>query len=284
MTRQIFKGAIYLFTLLSAMLLLLLVGFLLLNSTSFFTEVSLFDFLLNGDWDVSTEPFSFGLFNILVANFAVAFLACIFSFFISLGVTIFICFFASAWLRHTLDWMIRILAGIPSIIYGFFALYTVVKILESGLKMSAGESVLAASLILSVMILPFFTSHLLQSVGLLKNFKTNSDALGVSTGYFIRKIIFRKSIKASILGFILAFSRAAGETMAVMMVIGNTPLFPHLLSKAQTIPSLIALEMGMSEAGSLHYHALIASGFILLIFIFMLNIFIFKFEKNNERF
>jgi len=75
MTGQIFKGAIYLFTLLSAMLLLLLVGFLLLNSTSFFTEVSLFDFLLNGDWDVSTEPFSFGLFNILVANFVVAFLA-----------------------------------------------------------------------------------------------------------------------------------------------------------------------------------------------------------------
>ena len=72
--------------------------------------------------------------------------------------------------------------------------------------------------------------------------------------------------------------------MAVMMVIGNTPLFPHLLSKAQTIPSLIALEMGMSEAGSLHYHALIASGFVLLVFIFMLNIIIFKFEKNNERF
>jgi len=81
MTGQIFKGGLYVFTFLSATLLLLLVGFLLLNSTSFFAEVSLFDFLLNDDWYVSTEPFSFGLFNILVANFAVAFLACIFSFF-----------------------------------------------------------------------------------------------------------------------------------------------------------------------------------------------------------
>ena len=75
--------------------------------------------------------------------------------------------------------------------------------------------------------------------------------------------------------FLLAFARATGETMAVMMVIGNSPLFPHLLTKAQTVPALIALEIGMSEVGSRHYSALFASAFVLLIAVLIINIIFF---------
>ena len=74
---------------------------------------------------------------------------------------------------------------------------------------------------------------------------------------------------------VLSLGRAMGETMAVMMVIGNAPIFPTLLGKGQTIPSLIALEMGMVEVGSLHYSALFAAGLVLLIILLALNITVF---------
>lgn len=80
----------------------------------------------------------------------------------------------------------------------------------------------------------------------------------------------------------ISFSRAIGETMAVMMVIGNAPIFPKLLSKAQTIPSLIALEIGMSEVYSEHYYALFASGFILLILVLIINILLFVINRKSK--
>ncbi|HZK09601.1 MAG TPA: phosphate ABC transporter permease subunit PstC, partial [Clostridia bacterium] len=79
----------------------------------------------------------------------------------------------------------------------------------------------------------------------------------------------RKSIIAAI---VLALGRGMGETMAVMMVIGNAPIFPKLFNKTQTIASLIALEMGMAEVGSMHYHALFASGFVLMIMLLLINL------------
>ena len=280
MKNQLFKIGVHCFTLLSLGILLTLIVFLFNESGEFFRTVKVSDFLLSEDWDISSEPFSFGILNILAANFLVAGLACLFSFILAVGVTLFICFYATGNYRYLLLQAIKILAGIPSIIYGFFALFVIVKCLENTLSLSSGESLLAGSLILSVMILPFFTSHLIDSMMLIKQrFQQDSDALGVSQGFFIRHIVLRESVFAALTGFVVAFSRAVGETMATMMVIGNTPLFPALLSKIQTIPSLIALEMGTSEVGSQHYYALIASGCVLLCLVFLLNIMLFILER-----
>ena len=280
--RKSFKLSIYFFTILSVVMLIVFVGFLITNSFSFFKTHSILEFLFSSEWDARDG--NFGLFYILLANFFIAILACFISSFFAFGTTLFICFYAKGVLKIVLNWMIEILAGIPSIIYGFFGLFTIVKLIENGLSLSAGESVLAGSLILSIMILPFFTTHMIKSVNLAKDrFLKDSDSLGVSRGFFIRNIIIKEFFLATITGFILAFSRAVGETMAVMMVIGNTPLFPHILSKAQTIPSLIALEMGMSEVGSSHYYALIASGLVLFVFVALLNLLIFILENKTKK-
>ncbi|MGF7432126.1 phosphate ABC transporter permease subunit PstC [Pasteurella bettyae] len=284
MKGQYFKFGVHFFTFLSVCILFTLVAFLFTESSTFFSQNRLSDFLWNTDWDVSSEPFSFGIFYILLANFLVAFLACIISSVIAFGVTLFICFYAKTKYQKLLIKLIKILAGIPSIIYGFFALFVIVKLLENVLSISSGESLLAGSFILSIMILPFFTSHMIESMELVKKqYQQDSDALGISIEFFIQKVVFPTCLKASVAGFILAFSRAIGETMATMMAIGNTPLFPYLLSKIQTIPSLIALEMGTSEVGSQHYYALIASGSTLFCIVFILNIILFQLERKNGK-
>ena len=113
-----------------------------------------------------------------------------------------------------------------------------------------------------------------------KKYEKISEAMGVSKWYMVSEIILPLSLKSIIISIILSLGRAMGETMAVMMVIGNAPIFPKLMGKAQTISSLIALEMGMAEVGSLHYSALFASGFILMMMIFCINIFINYLKKK----
>ena len=89
--------------------------------------------------------------------------------------------------------------------------------------------------------------------------------------YLVAAVIIPASWRNILLALILAVGRAMGETMAVMMVIGNANLFPRLLGKSETIPSVIALEMGTAVAGSTHYHALYAAGLVLMILLFLVN-------------
>jgi len=91
----------------------------------------------------------------------------------------------------------------------------------------------------------------------------------------IRKLILPNSKRSILASAVLALGRGMGETMAVMMVIGNSSIMPKLLGRAQTIPSLIALEMGMAEVGSLHYHGLFAAGFILMVILLVINIILY---------
>ena len=159
-------------------------------------------------------------------------------------------------IRDIIKPFIDILAGIPSVIYGFIGLIVIVKSLEK-LGRTSGESVLAGGILLSIMVLPFIISICEESMSKLYiEYEIVSKSLGVSKYYFISEIVLPNSIKSIIISTVLAFGRALGETMAVMMVIGNAPIFPTLFGKAQTISSLIALEMGMVEVGSPHYNAL----------------------------
>ncbi|HBK85650.1 MAG TPA: phosphate ABC transporter permease subunit PstC, partial [Firmicutes bacterium] len=107
-----------------------------------------------------------------------------------------------------------------------------------------------------------------------------SSALGVSKWYMVTELILPASRKSILVSMALAIGRAMGETMAVMMVIGNSTKFPTLLGKAQTIPALIALEMGMVEVNSLHYHALYAAGLVLMLLLFAINAIIMSVKQK----
>ncbi|WBB30453.1 phosphate ABC transporter permease subunit PstC [Parvimonas micra] len=284
MKNKVFKYTVYIFTLFTILLLLTLIVFLYNQSLPFFLKNNFLKFIFGRVWDATEVSGSFGIFNILLASVFISILACIISLPIAIGTAIFISFYTKK-SRVILIWLINILAGIPSIIYGFFGMIIIVKNIERIFKISAGESVLAGSIILSIMILPYFVSNLIETIELIKKkYQRDSDALGISKEYFIRKVILKKLHFSILTGFMISFSRAIGETMAVMMVIGNAPIFPKLLSKAQTIPSLIALEIGMSEVYSEHYYALFASGFILLILVLIINILLFIINRKSRNY
>ncbi|WBB29011.1 phosphate ABC transporter permease subunit PstC [Parvimonas micra] len=282
MKNKVFKYTVYIFTLFTILLLLTLIVFLYNQSLPFFLKNNFLKFIFGRVWNATEVSGSFGIFNILLASVFISILACIISLPIAIGTAIFICFYTKK-SKVLLVWLINILAGIPSIIYGFFGMIIIVKNIEKIFKVSAGESVLAGSIILSIMILPYFVSNLIETIELIKKkYQRDSDALGISKEYFIRKVVLKKLHFSILTGFMISFSRAIGETMAVMMVIGNAPIFPKLLSKAQTIPSLIALEIGMSEVYSEHYYALFASGFILLILVLIINILLFVINRKSR--
>ena len=282
MKNKVFKYTVYIFTLFTILLLLTLIVFLYNQSLPFFLKNNFLKFIFGRVWNATEVSGSFGIFNILLASVFISILACIISLPIAIGTALFICFYTKK-SKVLLVWLINILAGIPSIIYGFFGMIIIVKNIERIFKISAGESVLAGSIILSIMILPYFVSNLIETIELIKKkYQRDSDALGISKEYFIRKVVLKKLHFSILTGFMISFSRAIGETMAVMMVIGNAPIFPKLLSKAQTIPSLIALEIGMSEVYSEHYYALFASGFILLILVLIINILLFIINRKSR--
>ena len=282
MKNKVFKYAVYIFTLFTILLLLTLIVFLYNQSLPFFLKNNFLKFIFGRVWNATEVSGSFGIFNILLASVFISILACIISLPIAIGTALFICFYTKK-SKVLLVWLINILAGIPSIIYGFFGMIIIVKNIERIFKISAGESVLAGSIILSIMILPYFVSNLIETIELIKKkYQRDSDALGISKEFFIRKVVLKKLHFSILTGFMISFSRAIGETMAVMMVIGNAPIFPKLLSKAQTIPSLIALEIGMSEVYSEHYYALFASGFILLILVLIINILLFVINRKSK--
>ncbi|WP_281703521.1 phosphate ABC transporter permease subunit PstC [Parvimonas micra] len=282
MKNKVFKYTVYIFTLFTILLLLTLIVFLYNQSLPFFLKNNFLKFIFGRVWDATEVSGSFGIFNILLASVFISILACIISLPIAIGTALYICFYTKN-SKVFLIWLINILAGIPSIIYGFFGMIIIVKNIERIFKISAGESVLAGSIILSIMILPYFVSNLIETIELIKKkYQRDSDALGISKEFFIRKVVLKKLHFSILTGFMISFSRAIGETMAVMMVIGNAPIFPKLLSKAQTIPSLIALEIGMSEVYSEHYYALFASGFILLILVLIINILLFVINRKSK--
>ena len=284
MKNKFFKYTVYIFTLFTILLLFTLIVFLYNQSLPFFLKNNFLKFIFGRVWDATEVSGSFGIFNILLASVFISILACIISLPIAIGTALFISFYTKK-SRVILIWLINILAGIPSIIYGFFGMIIIVKNIEKIFKVSAGESVLAGSIILSIMILPYFVSNLIETIELIKKkYQRDSDALGISKEYFIRKVVLKKLHFSILTGFMISFSRAIGETMAVMMVIGNAPIFPKLLSKAQTIPSLIALEIGMSEVYSEHYYALFASGFILLILVLIINILLFIINRKSRNY
>ena len=255
-------------------LLLFLIAFLAVKSVPAFCEVGVTNLLLGDEWRplIYSEKPLFGLRNMLLATIIVSALAGLFAGFIGIGCALFLSCGVTDKIRAVLMPFIDLLAGIPSVIYGFIGLFVVVKALEH-LGRSTGESVLAGALVLAVMILPFVISSTTHSmVNLYHRHAATTTALGVSRWYTAAELILPASKRGILISMGLALGRAMGETMAVMMVMGNAPIFPTLLGKGETIPALIALEMGTAELGSLHFSSLFAAGFFLFVVLLIINV------------
>lgn len=262
---SIFRIAVSLVAASSLLFLLFIVYFIARESWNFFQKIDIASFVFGAKWrPVSKDP-AFGIFPIIMATLYTSAVALAISLPIGVGSGLFIAIKLSGEKRELVKSTIGMLSGIPSVVYGFIGLLVVVRFFETSFSMASGESVLAGGIVLAAMVLPYMVSTCEDSMEkIYRRYKKESDSLGVSDEYFIRRIVLKESRNSVVAGTILSFGRAMGETMAVMMVIGNAPIMPQLFGKCQTISSLIALEMGMAEVGSDHYHALFAAGFMLI--------------------
>lgn len=280
---KIFKFIIKFLTFLSLLILVFIVIFIFKESIVFFKEVPILKFISGKTWNPLGSPDKLSILPIILGTVYVSIVGLFIALPIGVGVGVFLSSYTGENIKKFIRGIIDILAGIPSVIYGFIGLLVVVKFFEMNFSFVSGESVLAGGIVLSIMMLPFIISTCAESMEkTYEEYSQYSNALGVSKSYMIRKIVIPECRRSILVAVVLALGRGMGETMAVMMVIGNAPIMPKLLKKCQTIPSLIALEMGMAEVGSLHYHSLFASGFVLMIILLLINIFLYFIKKSMD--
>lgn len=278
---KIFSLFIKICTFFSISLLAFILFFIIKESIPIFKKVSILKYLFGSGWRPLSSPPSFSIFPMILSTLYVSVLAIIIALPIGVGCALFLSSFIKEDIKEIIKAFIHMLAAIPSVIYGLIGLLVLVKFFENHFSISSGESILCGGILLSIMILPYIISTCEESMAKIQEkYKVSSDALGVSKWHRIYHLILPASRKSILVGTVLAFGRAMGETMAIMMVIGNSPIFPKLLGKGQTISSLIALEMGSAQIESLHYHAIFASGLVLMVLLFIINIIFYYMKKN----
>lgn len=280
---NIIKSILLIAILLFLVIVITLFACVFIESIPFFKEVGIKGFLLSSGWSPLSKNPSYSLTPMILATLYVSFLAVFISLPIGLGCAIYLIFYSKKNIAKVILACIDLLAGVPSVIFGFIGLVIIVKAFEKIFSMTSGECVLAAGILLAIMLLPYIISNCSESIEDAKHkFEKASLSLGVSKEYTIKKVIL-PSVKNGIYSsIIMAFGRAMGETMAVMMVMGNSPIFPKLFSRGETIPSLTALEMGTVQYGSLHSSALYAAN-VVLIFLLIIIFALANYLKMKNR-
>jgi phosphate transport system permease protein len=233
------------------------------------------DFIFGMQWYPTSDPVpSLGIWPMILGTFLVTLGALIFALPLGLATALFLAEVASRRLRNLIKPLIELLAGIPSVVYGFFGLIVVVPLIQRVFNIDVGETVLAGSLILGVMALPTIVTIAEDALRTTPvSLKEASLALGATRWQTLRRVTipFAKSgISAAV---ILGIGRAIGETMAVLMVTGNASNVPHsFLVPARTLPATIAAELGEAPYGGLHFKALFALAIVLFLFTIMINL------------
>lgn len=237
-------------------------------------KIKVFEFLSGEEWFPTAQPIAqMGVKPLIYGTLWVSLGAILLALPIGLAAAIYLSEIAKKRTRSLLKPLIELLAGIPSVVYGFFGLVVIVPFIQSLFNLPVGETALAGSVVLAIMALPTIITI---SEDAMRNtpraMKEASLALGASQWQTIYKVVIPYSASGITAGAILGIGRAIGETMAVLMVTGNAAVIPNsFLAPVRTIPATIAAELGEAPNGGLHYEALFALGCILFIITFGIN-------------
>ena len=246
-----------------------IVLYILVSAVPAFAEIGFFKFLFGTTWFPNKDMY--GILPMIVSTFAVTVGSLLVGGIIGIFTAIFLVYFCPKKLKGFFNQVIVLLAGIPSIIYGFFGMIVLVPLLAEIFHQDSGSGLLASSLILGLMILPTVTSltkNALESVP--ESYTEGSLAMGATKEQTIFKVILPAAKTGILSALTLGAGRAIGETMAVLMVCGSTPNFPsELFLPIRTLTVNIVSQMGYAQ--DLHREALFATGFVLLVFILILN-------------
>ena len=269
------EGGLLASALLSILVLGIIFVFLLREAIPAFIEIPFFEFLFGREWfPASFRDPRFGALPLMAGSFLVVSMAVLIAVPVGLACAVYIAEVADPRLREVLKPMIEVLAGIPSVVYGFIALVLLSGAIQDAFHTTYRLNALNGALILSLMILPTIISIAEDAiVAVPRDYKEASLALGATRWETIRRVTLPASRSGLTVAVMLGLGRAVGETMAVLMATGNSPVVTlNPLSSVETMTAVIAIEMGEVVYGSLHYHALFAVGLLLFVVTFGINL------------
>lgn len=219
----------------------------------------------------------FGTLPLILGSALVTVTAIVIALPLGVATAVFVREVAPDWTRHFLKPMIEVLAGIPSVVLGFFGMNVIAPLLRETLDVPTGLTVFAGALVLAYMALPTIISVAEDALDAVpKSYRDAGLAMGATQWQTIWHVVVPAARSGIAMAVMLGMGRAIGETMAVMMVTGNAARMPlsldSLFRPARTMTATIAAEMGEVAQGSTHYHALFGIGIVLFILTFLINL------------
>ena len=278
--KEKFMHGVFLFcACVSILAVLLICVFLFANGIPAMKEIGLFDFLMGRQWKPNNNIY--GILPMILGSIYVTAGAILLGVPIGILVAVFMTRFCPKWLYKILKPAVDLLAGIPSVVYGFFGLMVIVPLIRD-LFGGSGTSMLAASIVLGIMILPTIISVSESAIRAVpESYYEGSLALGASHERSVFRVVLPAAASGVMAGVILGVGRAIGETMAVIMVAGNQAALPRgLFSGVRTMTANIVLEMGY--AADLHREALIATAVVMFVFILIINVSFSVLKRRSE--
>ncbi|MDQ1909984.1 phosphate ABC transporter permease subunit PstC [Paenibacillus sp. GD4] len=252
-----------------------IVAILIFESIGFFREVPLFDFITGTEWTPLFSDPKFGVLPLITGTLLITVIASIVAIPVGLGSAIYLSEYAPARVRNILKPVLEILAGIPTIVYGFFALTFVTPILQFLIPQTEIFNALSAGIVVGIMIIPIISSMSEDAMVAVPNsLRNGAYALGATRFEVAVKIVVPAALSGIVASFVLGLSRAIGETMIVTLAAGN---LAHLsfnpLESIQTLTAyIVAVSSGDTQHGSVEYLTIYAVGITLFVMTLAMNI------------
>lgn len=251
----------------------------------FFSEVSIVDFFTDTQWTPLFTEKHFGILPLLSGTLLTSFIAIAFALPVGLSISIYLSEYAPKSFRKTIKPLLELLAAVPTVVYGFFALVVVTPFLQGIFPSLSGFNSLSAGIVMGIMIIPYISSisedalHAVPSA--LREASFGMGATKLQTAF---KVIVPAASSGIIVSIILAISRAIGETMIVAVAAGQQPR----LTLDPTVPIetitayIVQVSLGDVEHGSLEYRTIFAAGITLFVFTFLLNTLSYSIRKKYQ--
>ena len=249
-------------------------GVLLYESVNFFAEVSVIDFLTEAEWTPQFSEKHFGIAPLLAGTFLVTVIAAFVALPVGLASAIFIAEYAPSWARRILKPGLELLAGIPTVVYGYFALTFVTPLLRTAIPGLDIYNALSAGIVVGIMIIPMVASlseDAIRSVP--RSLAEGAYALGATRIEVVLKVMVPGAVSGIVASFILALSRAIGETMIVTLAAGATPQMTlNPLESIQTMTAyIVQVSLGDTPQGTVVYYSIFAVGLVLFLITLLMN-------------
>ncbi len=265
---------LYVFASISILTTIAIVVTLLEETIVFFREVSIIEFFTSTKWTPTLRPQNFGVLPLLTGTMMIAVGSCIVALPMGLGSAIYLSEYAPKNVRKTVKPILEILAGIPSIVYGFFALTFITPLLKTILPETQVFNAASASIAMGIMIIPMVASLSEDAMmAVPDSIRQAAYALGSTRQEVALKIVVPATLSSIGAAFVLAFSRAIGETMIVAIAAGQSPVFTlNPLDSIQTMTGfMVNISLGDIQQGTIEYKTVFAVAALLFAITFVMN-------------